>query len=80
MKISVTNKHIDDGIPCDRFQCPLALAIQEATGEYGWNVGMSNAYSPDVHRLRLPEKAIEFRKTFDCNGPVSPFEFDLDLV
>jgi hypothetical protein len=78
MRIVVTQKDIDTGSRFDAGQCPLAKAFTRAfkqpyaVGITGYGpVGTDN---PLFHQ-KLPQKALQFRKDFDCYVKVKPFQF-----
>lgn len=62
VRVTVTQEHIDKGIPGDSRRCPFALAIQ------GKGYGLpANG---------LPEEARQFLRDFDAGRPVGPITFD----
>lgn len=83
--ISVTQKHIEEGIQqiCNR--CPIALAIRdllplhwpndESVSVWG---GAADLY-PSKTRLLLPDAAIQFIEDFDIGEIVQPFSFELEV-
>ena len=80
MRITVTQEHIDNGVPVDSLKCPLALAIREATKNNVWSVGVASVFSGNKgFGIVLPKSAREFRHRFDSNLVVQPFEFDIEL-
>jgi hypothetical protein len=84
MKISVTQKHIDEGIRHDPCMCPIALAGSEAfkrTVIVGLNM-LLPSYSIEAGAwdvLTLPAKAMKFMANFDDGLSVQPFEFEVDV-
>jgi hypothetical protein len=78
MKISVTQKHIDEGNVGDCAACPIALALARAFETRDVYAG---TYSLCVENkcFSTPEVARNFMGDFDAGGPVSPFSFDLPL-
>lgn len=77
MKIQVTQKHINEGKRGECFNCPIALALLEATGQQ-WDVSFHMACSWH-YNLNLPEIAQEFIGRFDYEKTVKPFEFELPI-
>ena len=78
MTIHVTQLHIDTGVPDARCECPVALAIQDATGRC--LEVHSDSVEYDLEKsVRLPERAINFIKMFDDWEPVEPFSFELEI-
>lgn len=77
MKIEVTQEHIDSGIPAACNCCPIALAISEETGE-SVTVG-GEAVHFQGRSLILPREVSAFIHSFDADGEVEPFSFELDV-
>jgi len=75
MKIHVTEKHIINGKTTNPWQCPVALAIKEATGRKPTVI--SEWYSFNNEELPLPEKVTKFIDNFDRGKKVKPFSFVL---
>jgi hypothetical protein len=77
MKISVTRKHIDAGLPMSPCGCALALAIREQ-----WRpdaqVGVEHVVSGTL-AIPLPFEARIFERNVDFRHAelVKPFEFEL---
>lgn len=80
MKILVTQEHIDKGEPLKCYKCPIAHAIQEATGDLNWRV-YDKVCGNKTEIYELPSVAVKFVRTFDMIGAtiVEPFEFDLPI-
>lgn len=89
-RVSVTQRHIDDGKACQASDCPIALAVLEAlTAQTGtpWGVrvdtGFVCATALTVGRFRaeLDSRARDFIEDFDDGardeGAVTPFELEL---
>ena len=74
--IRVTQAHIDKGTPRSGDSCPVALAIDEATG-LGIRVsgGLSDCLSKSGQR-----KVRKFTFNFDRGLPVEPFGFKLRIT
>jgi hypothetical protein len=82
VKIKVTQEHIDKGIRCSPYSCPIALAVEDYDSSIKFSVGVSkiNIYgdvSEPCKQYRLPEEAREFVDKFDHDFIVEPFEFEL---
>lgn len=81
MRIHVRPHHIAAGKREDCEACPIALALTEATGRQGWEVGDSQAWlwAPMVLRhYPLPDVATRFVHDFDAGRPVRPFSFEVE--
>lgn len=80
MIVAVTQEHIDKGCRYDAGGCPLALAIDAATG-LGSVVRADVIYLYDRGELRgmagHTEETARFMHEFDAGRPVEPFEFEL---
>lgn len=75
MKIRVTKKDIERGIPFDSAGCAVSLAVTRAMGEL-WYVGCNFAMQPGQEAVRMPRIARE-RIVKMCNfQKVRPFTFD----
>ena len=90
MTISVTQDHIRDGRRGGCSDCPIALALADATGIALCSVGYCSypgvfAWTPKDNgvvsdRHSLPAAVEEFILAFDQLQPVSPFTFEFDLT
>ncbi len=76
--IFVTEEHIKTGIPTSCGECPVALAIVDATGK-SCQVGTTHvAFDGVSGAYSLPQEAVDFIRTFDeAIYPVKPFSFEL---
>ncbi len=81
MRIKVTEDHIRRGVRGENTCCPIALAIQEATGNQEWHVGGLACWrtSNFDKNVELPIEATKFISRFDVNKSVQPFEFDIAI-
>lgn len=81
MRILVTQKHIDRASHSCR-TCPVALALEDATG-VSWSVNGTHARRGedmlDQHQ-RLPDKVREWISTYDGGHEVKPFHFEWDPI
>ncbi len=78
MRVEVTQKHIDEGIPNDPESCPIALAIQDK-GVSVW-VGTQIKLSSDGLWLDTisfahTEVSTKFIRDFDRGNGVEPHTF-----
>lgn len=65
LELTVTQQHIDAGNPGDCYQCPVALALKEATG-LCWKVHEDHLYchERDYH-VQPPQKVVDFIRAYD---------------
>ena len=90
MKITVTQKHIENGRRLSPSLCPIARAIRDHYGRVGdnkfvANIGtqvaslwdLSESGNPSRQVYALPVEAKEFSMQFDRGCDVQPFEFEL---
>lgn len=86
MTIQVTQEDIDNGERSRCERCPIALAIQRATGARYSTVGITTAMISDAISLAtvygLPQIATTWLMRFDMSGPkmVQPFTFEMELA
>lgn len=87
MKIEVTMEDIKNGVRMSCKQCPIALAIQRATGDPNWTVGFGFARQENApNSIILPESAFTFIRNFDYGHRLTgdyilkPFTFELDIL
>lgn len=82
MIIKVTQEHIDEGFPGEADSCPVALAIQQKTGDLHATVNAKCIFfryrSKDKTR-KTPKKVVNFIKKFDSGDKVKPFSFELSV-
>lgn len=90
MKVNVTQKHIDDGVPSHK-HCPIALAIRETHLPVDCGVDVKAScvefitldgewVSSAEARYRLPQKAQRFVSDFDKSKRVYPFKFEMGEI
>lgn len=79
MRIDVTSQDIALGKPGDGEICPIARAIDRATGDLAIVLNtVVHYYSVKGRRvLKLPHSARRFVSRFDNSEPVKPFSFEL---
>jgi hypothetical protein len=88
--IKVTQKHIDNGIPCRSGECPIALAMQEFFPKYNiWaSYGWIRFWPLDIiypkqdvllAEIVTPPIVGRFIGQFDGNNSVEPFSFQLEV-
>ena len=82
-QISVTQKHINEGVRQKSKYCPISLALQEAfPDECSVTVGGDDttfvSASMGVRDIVLPDVARKFISEFDSGSKVAPFKFAID--
>lgn len=77
MKISVTQAHIDTGVPIQCSKCPIALAVGDVVvGEVA--VGI-RSLCIETYWIDLPSVAQQFIRAYDDGTVVEPFEFEVEI-
>lgn len=86
MKVDVTQEDIDRGMPKRCSFCPVAKAIQRATGNKYFYVAVSGSELCDsvravtrtdyIDAIDLPPEVLVFLTRFDAGKPVEPFSFE----
>lgn len=76
--IDVTREDIEDGERDSCTSCPVAIAIQRATGKVA-SVDYGRLELPGCATIRLPDFVEKFTLDFDSGAPVEPFSFLIDL-
>lgn len=79
--VHVRQEHIDRGECHNPFKCPIALAMNNDTGEL-YSVGVDSYHIEDSPRdfpRLLPRRAKQFIKLFDNKKPVIPFNFYIEI-
>lgn len=87
MRIDVTQEDIANGVRLDHRCCPVARAIERATGmqasvdvDRGCNNPSAFVVIGSVAAVDLPHSVMWFVKKFDRGGQVEPFSFELDYA
>jgi hypothetical protein len=78
--VDVTQEDIDNGIPAHGTHCPVAIAIERATG--GKYVGVAAGITfPNGNgkSVVMPDFVHEWYLAFDYGKHVEPFSFDLKV-
>ena len=79
MIIKVTQEHIDKGCKLNTLSCPVALAMEEATGD-NWSVGSVFFWLESKKKaIPITIKIRYFIEDFDSGKKVLPFEFELNI-
>jgi hypothetical protein len=82
VKISVTQEHIDQGVPNRPCICPIGLAFRAAGFDVSVTYRDLDFFEPRpgglfLGRLATPSAVKAFQVAFDKGEPVSPFEFEM---
>lgn len=75
MRVEVTAKDIDEGVPRACFGCPVALALTRASKKLV--LVSAKMYSLDGIQAELPEDVINWVTDFDLGQPVQPITFEV---
>ena len=75
--VKVTKEDIRKGRPGMWHMCPIALALNRATGKE-WTVDGRGAENKDGGRVILPQNARDFIGRFDQVAEGNPFEFSIE--
>ena len=65
LTIKVTQEDIDEGEPCSKLSCPVAIALERATGIL-WRVSYRRAEMAGCGRIILEWNVSEFIRKFDA--------------
>ena len=83
VKVDVTQADVNDGRRSDCRDCPIARAIQRATGNPNISIGLHHGRfwksADDYTVFQIPEVCAKFIVDFDGGLPVSPFSFEVTL-
>lgn len=91
LTIEVKQSHIDNGLPRDTINCPIALALRGNMGFRDrfrvFNVGLFSIYSGSPSTIegsgtviaQLPKSAQKFIGNFDHGLAVKPFSFQIEV-
>jgi len=87
MIIKVTQEHIDEGIRCSSFKCPVALAILTTDLIKAPNIVSVGIFgAQEIKRHGFPGRSWKFPKGediaykirfYDESGKMKPFEFEM---
>ena len=79
MLIEVTQEDIDHGIRNDCTECPVALAIKRASGNwFGVIVLVLNGICVRGRTYRTPRQVAQFIQAYDRGESVGPITFTLE--
>lgn len=85
MIINVTQQHIDKGVQTCAGECPVALALREATDLnvtvyqqiFLWE-GDKNAEEEYLYQAPTPPHVVDRINNYDKNNLMVPFDFEID--
>jgi len=83
MQVTITRRHITNGMPCHAEKCPIALALLEALGTSRYVSVGTDSYAVSLvdsgtHTYRLTKRAASFIGRFDrSRGAVRPCTMEL---
>lgn len=81
VRVKITQDHIIKGTRASCSNCPVALALRDATG-IKWFVSQSYLGTVGCYNnieVKLPPRVSVFISSFDLGVHVEPFEFDVQL-
>lgn len=85
LHVEVLQHHIDAGVRGNCRLCPIAVALQRATGE-AWSIGMlfDDAIGLPLDRdttdlVTLPSSVATFIRRFDAEEECHPFSFSVEV-
>lgn len=84
MKIKVTQRHINEGLALRCYECPVVLAIRDASDTEAM-AGLTTLYTLEKFTGRIltmcptPDEVKNFMRSFDGRKPVQPFQFEVPL-
>jgi hypothetical protein len=83
LTVEVEESDLAEGVRCNTKLCPLALAVNRATGWF-WSLSRTNGIALNLHPgqrcwFYLPQAAFEQQRRIDQNESVSPFRFDINI-
>lgn len=81
LTVHVQQHHIDAGIRGHCRLCPVAVALQHATGE-AWNVDEADAWrgmGKERRQFRFPPEVVGFIGRFDDGEQCEPFSFTVEV-
>lgn len=82
LRVDVLQHHIDAGLRRDCRLCPIAFALQRATGET-WTVtvmrGWRNWDLPSATSVRFPAEVTMWMRRFDAGEECRPFSFAVEV-
>lgn len=81
MKVTVEQKHIDNGVRKDCRCCPIALAIKKDFPNSVVDVHHDKVYVwANNEMYKLPPEARHFIARYDHHVKVEPFTFEMELI
>jgi len=82
--VNVRQEHVENGVECEPYGCPIYLAIRERLpalrfGVLAEFIDLEEELYPYVRKVPLPAVAIEWREAFDAGVKSYPFKFQLTI-
>lgn len=86
MRVVVTQKDIENGVPDRNMECPIALSLRRRLhsedvrvyqSKFSISYLIDDVWATDV--FELPSKAMNFIERFDDHQKVKPFTFEIDI-
>ena len=81
MIIKVTQQHIDKGYQGYSEECPIALALKEATGlnaSVYEKIFLRKGKEEYLYDAPTPQHVVDRIKNYDKNNTMTPFQFEID--
>jgi hypothetical protein len=84
IKVSITQKHIDNGLPKSARRCPVALAFMDLLLPHFReiaSVGLDGVFFERemFPKFEFPKRVGELIYKYDLAGKMKPFKFDIDI-
>ena len=88
LKINVAQEEINSGNKCEGSSCPVTLSIYKDYPKFDLvttsadyiDCTIGSAVDSTDYIFKIPEAISSWIKTFDCNGVVSPIQFEATLT
>lgn len=77
--VEVTQDDIDHGRRMECKHCPVAIAVCRIPGCENYQVGTRYVRRSCGIGILMPPEAISFIRDFDCQQPVKPLTFELEI-
>jgi hypothetical protein len=81
MRIDVTAKDIQNGIPANPHDCPIALAVKRKIQNPDLRITVTkNCIHAEGFLWGNTQEVQDFVRDFDSRNPVKPFSFELPVL